>query len=144
MVETILNAGLGPIGMNAELDRTVDWTVRFIGEIPAAVALFDRDLRYVAASKPWIAAFGLYCIPLAGRRHDELCRVGREALAAVQRPALAGDTVEEYHLVDDDPAARQWPAILSARPNRDPDGTVTGIIVGLREDPVSVRDGVLA
>ena len=102
--------------MTPELDRPLDWMARFVGEIPAAVAWFDRDLRYVAASKPWIGSFGLYGIPLARRRHDELCRVGREALAAVQRHALAGDTVEDYHLVDDDPAARQWPAILSARP----------------------------
>src|SRR5258708_34991632 len=111
-METSVTRGLGLIGMNAELDRPFEWTVRFVGEIPAAVALFDRDFRYVAASKPWIAAFGLYCIPLAGRRHDELCRIGREALTAVLRHALAGDGVEDYHLVDDDPSARQWPAIL--------------------------------
>ena len=131
--------------MDSELDRPFDWTVRFIGEIPAPVALFDRDLRYVAASKPWIGAFGLYRVPLAGRRHDQLCRAAREALAAVQRHALAGETVEDYHLIDDDPAARPRPAILSARPHRDPDGTIAGVIVGLREDPVpGVRDGVLA
>ena len=87
--------------MNPELDSPVDWTIRFVSEIPAAVALFDRDRRYIAASEPWIGAFGLRHRALAGRRHDELCRTGWEALEAVQRHALAGDTVADYHLIDE-------------------------------------------
>ncbi len=129
--------------MNPELDRPFDWTVRFVSDIPAAVALFDRDLRYVAASKRWIGAFGLGRAPLVGRRHDELCKTGREALEEVQRHALVGETVEDYHLVDDDAEQRPWPAILNARPHRDPVGSIAGVIVGLRKDPVAgVREGV--
>ena len=122
--------------MNPELDGPFGWAVRFVSELPAAVALFDRDLRYLAASESWIGAFGLYRVPLAGRRHDEFRKAGREALKEVQRHALAGETVEDYHLIDDDPAARPWPAILSARPHRGPDGSIAGVTVGLREDPV--------
>src|SRR5271170_2612645 len=91
--------GAGRSGMNPELERSSEWTVRFVSEIPAAVALFDRDLCYVAASEPWIGAFGLRHRVLAGRRHDELCGTGRGALEAVQRHALAGETVSDYHLV---------------------------------------------
>jgi diguanylate cyclase (GGDEF)-like protein len=121
--------------MNPEFDKPFDWMVRFVSDIPAAVALFDRDLRYVAASKAWIGAFRLWGAPLAGRHHDKLARPGREALKEVQRHALTGDTVEDYHLVDDDAAASPWPASFSARPYRDPDGTIAGVIVGLQEDP---------
>ena len=121
--------------MNPELDGPFGWAVRFVSELPAAVALFDRDLRYVAASESWISAFGLYRVPLAGRRHDEFRKAGREALKEVQRHALAGETVEDYHLIDDDPEARPWSAILSARPHRGPDGSIAGVTVGLREDP---------
>src|SRR5271170_4777527 len=97
----VIGCGAGRSGMNPELDNHVDWTVRFVSEIPAAVALFDRDLCYVAASGRWIGAFGLRHRALAGRRHDELCKCGREALEAVQRHALGGEIVEDYHLIDE-------------------------------------------
>jgi diguanylate cyclase (GGDEF)-like protein len=122
--------------MNPELDRPFDFTARSIREIPAAVALFDRDLCYVAASKRWIAAFGLPRLPLAGWHHDELCRAGQEGLGEVQRRALAGETVEDYQLVDDDAAPNPRPTILRARPHRRHDGSIVGVIVGLREVPV--------
>jgi diguanylate cyclase (GGDEF)-like protein len=120
--------------MNPALDRPVDWTIRFVSEIPAAVALFDRDRRYVAASEPWIGAFGLRHQALAGRRHDELCKTGREALEAAQQHALAGETVAEYRLIDEGAAPRPWSATLSARPHRDPAGSIAGVIVGLISD----------
>src|SRR3979490_2535779 len=113
--------------MNPDRGRPIDWTVRSIREIPAAVALFDRDLCYVAASKRWISAFGLPRLPLAGWRHDELCRTGREGLDEVQRRALAGETVEDYQLIDDDAAPNQRTAILRARPHRGPDGSILGV-----------------
>ena len=120
--------------MNPEFDKPFDWMVRFVNDIPAAVAMLDRDLRYVAASKAWVATFGLWGASLAGRLHGKLSQPGREALKEIQRHALAGDTVEDYHLVDDDPAARPWPAIFSARPQRDSEGAILGVIVGVRED----------
>ncbi len=122
--------------MNPELDRPFDFTARSIREIPAAVALFDRDLCYVAASKRWIAAFGLPRLPLPGWHHDELCRAGQEGLGEVQRRALAGETVEDYQLVDDEAVPNPRPAILRARPHRRHDGSIVGVIVGLREVPV--------
>ncbi len=128
--------------MNPELDSSFDGgTVRSIREIPAAVALFDRDLCYVAASKRWIGAFGLPRLPLAGWRHDELCRAGLEALDEVQRRALAGETVEDYQVVDDEAEPNPRPTILRARPHRHPDGSIAGVVVGLREHPApSVKE----
>lgn len=122
--------------MNQALDSPVDWTIRFVSEIPAAVALFDRDLRYIAASEPWISAFALRHRVLAGRRHDEVCRTGREALEAVQRHALTGETVADYHLIDEAVATTPWSATLNARPHRDSAGGIVGVIVGLVEDPM--------
>ena len=120
--------------MTAELDRSLDWATRFVAEVPAAVALFDRDLRYVAASPAWIAMFGLARASLTGHRHDQLCKAGRAALEAVQRRALAGELVEECRIADDQPASGSLRSRFSARPHRDPAGGVAGVIVGLRED----------
>lgn len=117
--------------MTPELDRSLDAGARLIAEIPAAVALFDRDRRYVAASAAWVDAFGLDRVKLAGCRHDEVSAVGRAALEHVQRRALSGQSV------DDRPAAgnrlqKTWRATLSARPHHDAAGGVAGIIVALR------------
>jgi len=66
---------------------------------------------------------------------------GQEALDEVQRRALAGETVEDYQVVDDDAVPNQRPAILRARPHRDSDGSIVGVIVGMREVPVpSVKE----
>src|SRR5260370_595451 len=122
--------------MTQEHDRSSDWQSRFVAEIPAAVALFDRDLRYRAASASWIAAFGLSRVSLTGHRHDELCRVGRQALEEVQRRTLSGEAVEDYQIIEDDPTTRSW-TILNARPHRDLDGTIAGAIVTLRQAHLS-------
>jgi len=76
--------------MAPKADASPDWRARFVTDIPAAVALFDRELRYVAASAAWIEAFDLSRKPLTGRRHDQLRKSGDEALAEVQQRGLAG------------------------------------------------------
>jgi diguanylate cyclase (GGDEF)-like protein len=121
--------------MTAALDRTFDWAARFVTEVPAAVALFDRDLRYVAASPAWIGTFGLGRARLLGRRHGELCQAGRAALEEVQRRGLAGEPVEDYRIADDDPASGPAPgSMLGARPHYNSDSVIAGVIVGLRQD----------
>src|SRR5690348_11764604 len=115
--------------MTPELDRPVDAAARFVAEIPTAVALFDRELRYVAASAPWIAAFGLVGAALIGHCHAELGAAGESALDDVQRHALAGEEVENHPLVGGGPALGLWRGTLAARPYRGPDGTVAGVIV---------------
>src|SRR6266852_4458053 len=122
--------------MTQEPDRSSDWQSRFVTEIPAAVALFDRDLRYRAASALWIAAFGLSRVSLTGHRHDELCRAGRPALEEVQRCALSGEAVEDYQIIEEDPSRQSW-TILNARPHRDLDGMIAGAIVTLRQAHLS-------
>ena len=102
---------------------------RSVTEIPAAVALFDRDCRYAAASAEWIAAFGLVCAPLAGQAHAELCRSDPTALDAVLQRALAGEAVDNYPLADDGAGQGSWHGTLGARPYRDGDGVVAGAIV---------------
>jgi diguanylate cyclase (GGDEF)-like protein len=116
--------------MTPGLDRSPDWMVRLVTEIPAAVALFDRDRRYMAASADWIAAFDMPGASLAGRRHGELCKAGEAALDRLHERALAGEVVESFPLDD---AAHESPrGTLNARPYRDPEGALVGVIVAAR------------
>ncbi len=126
--------------MTAERDKSFDGAARLICEIPAAVALFDRDLRYVAASPRWGAAFGLPLMALAGQRHDDLCKIGSVALSEVQRHALAGETVDDYPTANDELPQTSRRIMLGARPHRGLDDKVAGVVVAAQvlelADPV--------
>lgn len=119
--------------MAPQLDGSPDWRAQFVTDIPAAVALFDRELRYVAASAAWIAAFDLSRVPLIGCRHDELRKTGDEALAHVQRRALAGENVEDYESTEHPPDLKRRRQMFSARPHRDLEGTIAGVLVAVEE-----------
>src|ERR1700674_246325 len=67
------------------------------------------------------------------RRHDELRKGGGEALAEVQRRALLGEAVENYQAGDVDSGGKFWGTILSARPHRDTDGTIGGVLVAFQQ-----------
>src|SRR5688572_8472020 len=71
-------------GMTTEHDKSRDDSARLIAEIPAAVALFDRDLRYIAVSAAWADAFELDSADVTGHRHGEISAAGRATLEHVQ------------------------------------------------------------
>src|SRR5258707_6012454 len=100
-----------------------EWRIQLVSELPAAIALFDPDLRYLAANAAWTARFDLTQGALLGRRHDELDASADEAFASVLQRALAGETVENYPVTEADPAGRLSDMVLGARPCRHPDGT---------------------
>ena len=119
--------------MASKLEMSPDWRARFVTDIPSAVALFDSELRYVAASAAWIAAFDLSRSPVTGRRHNQLHKTTDEALAEVQRRGLAGESVDGYETAEQD-AAQHWSRrIFSARPHRDSDGTIIGVLVAVQQ-----------
>ena len=119
--------------MASKLEMSPDWRARFVTDIPSAVALFDGELRYVAASAAWIAAFDLSRSPVTGRRHNQLHKTADEALAEVQRRGLAGESVDGYETAEQD-AAQHWSRrIFSARPHRDSDGAIIGVLVAVQQ-----------
>ena len=109
-----------------------EWLARFLEDIPTAVAVFDRDLRYVAANTAWTAAFGLSAAALAGRRHAEVDPVGGARLADPQRRALAGESVDVCHAGEGAAEARCRHTI-SFRPRRGRDGAVLGVAAALQD-----------
>lgn len=115
-----------------ELDRSLDDGARLVAQIPAAVALFDRDLRYVAASAAWADAFGVGRAQLAGYRHDEIAAVGRAALEHVQRHTLSGENLDDCPVTGTEATPGLRGAVLSGRPHRGADGGIAGVVLVLR------------
>jgi len=74
-------------GDNEELLRL------FVEEAPVAIAMFDRDMRYIAASRRWMGDYGLDGVSLRGRSHYEVFPDLPEHFRARHRQGLAGEVV---------------------------------------------------
>ncbi len=122
-----------------ETDPPPEWVSCLMADMPSPVALFDRDLRYVAANEPWLDVFGIDDPVLSGRRHHELDPRSGPIVAELLRRAIAGERVEACEIGELDPASRARRFALNARARRDQAGTVVGIVATVHE--VSVAAG---
>ena len=104
----------------------------FVEQAPASLAMFDRDMRYLAVSLLWQEEFGFDC-QLIGHTYYENFPNVPEAWKAVHRRCLAG-AVEKS---DGDPLVRedghvQW-FKWEVLPWYDSDGAIGGIVIGLED-----------
>jgi diguanylate cyclase (GGDEF)-like protein/PAS domain S-box-containing protein len=101
----------------------------FIQHAPVALAMFDREMRYVAVSRRWLEDYGLVGSDIMGRSHYEVIPDIPERWKEAHRRGLAG---EKQHS-DEDRFDRangtvqwiRWEVI----PWRAGDGTVGGIVL---------------
>ena len=101
----------------------------FVEQAPATLAMFDRDMRYLAVSRLWQEEFGFDC-QLVGRTYYETFPSTPEAWKAVHRRCLAG-AVEKS---DGDPFVHedghvQW-FKWEVRPWYDSKDAIGGIVIG--------------
>ena len=100
----------------------------FVAYAPIAMAMFDREMRYVAVSERWLTDYRLSRSPVGLIHYDVFPEIA-EAWRAVHRRCLAGATENS----DGDPFLRadgrfQW-VKWSASPWRDDEGEVGGLIL---------------
>lgn len=66
---------------------------QLIAQAPVAIALFDREMRYVAFSQRWIAAYGLQGRELIGHSHYDIFPEIPARWREIHRRGLAGENL---------------------------------------------------
>ena len=125
---------------NVDLERLVDERTRelrrseeqlrlFIEQAPAAIAMLDAQMRYVAASQRWLADYSLVEKDLRGRSHYEIFPEIPEHWKQVHRRCLAGavERCDEDLFVRAD-GSKQW-ICWEIRPWYAASDNVGGIVV---------------
>jgi PAS domain S-box-containing protein len=125
-----LNAMLDARSQSEESLRQSEELLRqFIQFAPSAIAMFDRDMRYVAFSHRWLVDYGLEERDLTGHSHYDIFPDLPERWKAVHRRCLGG----EVESSDEDPFPRadgrlDW-VRWAAHPWRTSAGDIGGIIL---------------
>ena len=105
----------------------------FIEDAPVAVAMFDREIRYLAASRRWITDYGFGRNDLFGVCLYDAIPNFPEKWKDTHRRGLAGEKqhIEEDHWFRSD-GTPQWVS-WALHPWRDPSGNIGGIIISAED-----------
>jgi len=104
----------------------------FVKNVPAAVAMLDRDMRYLQVSDRWCSDYLPGGAQIEGRSHYEIFPDMPERWKEVHRRALQGETLRADEDRWDGQDGTHW-ARWEVRPWKTPEGAVGGILV-LAED----------
>jgi diguanylate cyclase (GGDEF)-like protein/PAS domain S-box-containing protein len=101
----------------------------FIQDAPTGLAMFDREMRYISASRRWIEDYGLKEWEIVGRCHYDIFPKIPERWRAEHRRALDGETVisgeDSFESADGN---KHW-ARRMLRPWLTGNGAIGGIVI---------------
>jgi len=105
----------------------------FIEHAPAALAMFDREMRYLSASRRWLEMFSVTEAEVLGRCHYDVFPDLPERWKAAHTRTLAGESLRSdadyFERADGTHRWTQWETI----PWRGDDGSVGGIVIFVNE-----------
>lgn len=101
----------------------------FVKNVPAGVAMLDRDMRYLQVSDRWCLDYSLDSSQVIGRSHYEIFPDVPERWKEMHRRALQGETLRANEDAwERDDGATTW-VRWEIRPWRTPTGSVGGILI---------------
>ncbi len=111
----------------------------FVRHAPVAIAMFDRELRYVEASDRWMTDYGLERTQVIGRSHYDVFPHIPERWKRIHQAALRGEVhradVDSFEQPDGSTMWLQW----EVRPWYEPHGSVGGVIFFTRDVTEQMR-----
>ena len=112
-----------------------------IDAAPAAIAMFDREMRYITCTQRWIADYGLTGQSLIGRSHYDVFPSLPESFKEVHRHCLAGaiERIPEDRIIA--PSGREMVVRREIRPWHDASGEIGGIII-LNDDITAIATAI--
>ena len=116
-------------GQTATLQSREELLKIFVKNVPAGVAMLDRDMRYLQVSDRWCADYSVESSQILGRSHYEAFPEIPKHWKEVHRRALEGETLR----ADEDRWDREgidttW-VRWEVRPWKMPSGTIGGILI---------------
>ena len=112
----------------------------FIVNVPAGVAMFDREMRYLACSRRWLSDYGLEGQDLIGRCHYDVFPEISEYWKTIHRRCLAGKSSRQDQEVFERADGSVQYVRCEVQPWLDSSGDVGGIVMFTEE----VTERVLA
>jgi len=100
----------------------------FVKHVPAAVAMLDRDMRYLQVSDRWCVDFSLDSSQLLGRSHYEIFPDIPDRWKQLHRRALSGETLRAEEDRWDREGGTTW-SRWEIRPWQNFDGLPGGILI---------------
>lgn len=119
--------------VEAELRQNEELLELFIQHAPAALAMFDKNMRYIAASRRWIEVFNLQGRNVIGQSHYEVFPDIPSRWVSAHRRAMGGETLKnEEDRFERHDGSVQW-LRWEVRPWLTGTGVIGGIVIFTEE-----------